>query len=100
MVNTHTDVAKCSQLLVYVRFIQNNTVKTEPMLSQQLAATAKVKDVFNVLADFFKEIELDWSMLVGCTTYGTPTMLGRKSGFQAYVKKCSSKRDFRPLFYP
>ena len=48
-----TDVAKCSQLLVYIRFIQNNTVKTELMLNQELAATTEGKDVFNVLADFF-----------------------------------------------
>ena len=47
-----TDVAKCNQLLVYVCFIQNNTVKTELMLNQELAATTKGKDVFNVLADF------------------------------------------------
>ena len=50
-----TDVAKCSQLLVYVCFIQNNTVKTEQMLNQELAAT-KGKDVFNVLADFLKRM--------------------------------------------
>ena len=39
-----TDVAKCSQLLLYVHFIQNDTVKTELMLSQELAATTKGKD--------------------------------------------------------
>ena len=51
-----TDVAKYSQLLVYVRFIQNYTVKTELMLNQELAATTKGKDVFNVLADFLKRM--------------------------------------------
>ena len=53
--NELTDVAKCSQLVVYVCFIQNNTVKTEQMLNQELAAT-KGKDVFNVLADFLKRM--------------------------------------------
>ena len=76
-----TNVAMCGQLLVYVRYIQNHTVKTELLLRQALAVTTKGKDVFNVLADFFKENELDWSMLVGCTTDGAPAMLGRKSGF-------------------
>ena len=51
------------------------------MLSQELAATTKGKDVLNVLADFFKQNDLDWSMLVGCTTDGAPAMLGRKSGY-------------------
>ena len=91
-----TDVAKCSQLLVYVRFIQKNTVKTELMLNQELTATTK--DVFNVLADFFKENELDWSKLVGCTTDGAPAMLGRKSGFQTYVKDIAANATFVHCF--
>ena len=89
-----TDVAKCSQLLVYVRFIQNYTVKTELMLNQELAVTTKGKDVFDVLADFFKENELDWSKLVGYTTDGAPAMLGRKSGFQTYVKDVAANTTF------
>ena len=93
-----TDVAKCSQLLVYVRFIQNYTVKTELMLNQELAATTKEKDVFNVLADFFKENELDWSKLVGYTTDGAPAMLGRKSGFQTYVKDVAANTTFVHCF--
>ena len=93
-----TDVAKCSHLLVYVRFIQNNTVKTELMLNQELAATTKRKDVFNVLADFFKKNELDWSKLVGCTIDGAPAMLGRKSGFQTYVKDVAANATFVHCF--
>ena len=81
-INESTDVAKCSQLLVYVRFIQNNTLKAELMLSQELAATTKEKDVFNVLEDFFEENELDCSMLVGCTTV-----------LQQYLGK---NQDFKP----
>ena len=46
--------------------------------------------MFNVLADFFKENELDWSKLVGCTTDGAPAMLGQKSGFQTYVKDAAA----------
>ena len=52
-IDESTDVGKCSQLFVYVRFIQNDTVKTELILSQQLAATTKGKEAFNVLMDFF-----------------------------------------------
>ena len=68
------------------------------MLNQELAATTKVKDVFNVLADFFKENELDWSKLVGCTTNGAPAMLGRKSGFQTYVKDVAANAIFVHCF--
>ena len=97
-IDESTDVAECSQLLVYVHFIQNDTVKTELMLSQELAATTKGKDVFNVLADSFKENDLDWSILVGCMTGGAPGMLGRKSGFQAYVKNVAATTTFVHCF--
>ena len=93
-----TDVAKCSQLLVNVSYIHNNIVKTELLLSQALAATTKRKDVFDVLADFFKENEPDWSMLVGCTTDGAPAVLGRKSEFQAYVKDVATNATFVHCF--
>ena len=68
------------------------------MLNQELAATTKGKDVFNVLADFFKENELDWSKLVGCTTDGALVMLGRKSGFQTYVKDIAANATFVHCF--
>ena len=97
-INESTDVAKCSQLLVYVHFIQNNAVKTELMLTRDLAATTKGKDVFNALADFFKNNELDWSMLVGCTTDGAPAMLGRKSRFQVYGKNVAANATFVHCF--
>ena len=88
-VDESTDVANCCQLLVYVRFTQNNAVKTELLLSQEMCSTTKGKDVFNVLDNFFKLNELDWKKLIGCTTDGAPSMLGRKSGFQAHVKAVS-----------
>ena len=50
--------------------------------------------MFNVLADFFKENELDWSKLIGCTTDGAPAMLGRKFGFQTYVKDAAANATF------
>ncbi|XP_068242269.1 zinc finger BED domain-containing protein 5-like [Palaemon carinicauda] len=81
-----TDVTNCSQLLVYVRFTQSNAAKTELLLSQDLSSTTTGKDIFNVLDNFFKQNELDWGKLVGCMTDGAPSMLGRKSGFQAHVK--------------
>ena len=87
-------VVNCS----FMSVIYKITVKTELLLSQALAATTKGKDVFNILADFFKENELDWSMLVGCTTDGAPAMLGRKSGFQAYVKDVATNATFVHCF--
>ena len=52
-IDESTDVIKCSQLLVYVRFIQKYQEKTELLISKELDSTTKGKDVFNVLDFFF-----------------------------------------------
>ena len=83
-----TNVANCCQLLVYGRYIEGNNVKTELMMNEELSETTDGKDIFNLLDKFFKQSHLDEDKLVGCTTDGAPSMLSRKSGFQAYVNLC------------
>ena len=99
-VDETTDVTNCCQLLVYARYAEGNNVKTELMMSEELSETTKGKDIFNLLDKFFKQNHLDWEKLVGCTTDGAPSMLGRKSGFQAYVKAMSPKATFVYCFIP
>ena len=72
-------------LLVYVRFTENNIVKTELLMNKEVPDTTKGKDIFNIMDEFFKKNDLEWSKLLGCTIDGTPAMLGRKSGFQSYL---------------
>ena len=93
-----TDVTNCSQLLVYVRFTENDIVKTELLMSKEVSGTTKGKDTFNIVDEFFKKNDLEWSKLVGCTTDGAPAMLGRKSGFQSYVKAVLHKIIFTHCF--
>ena len=93
-----TDVTNCGQLLVYVRFRENDIVKTELLMSKEVFGTTKGKDIFIILDEFFKKNYLEWSKLVGCTTDGAPAMLGRKSGFQSYVKAVSPKIIFTHCF--
>ena len=66
------NVTNCCQLVVYVH---------------EVSTTTKGKDI---VKNFLKKSVLDWGKLVGCTTDGAPSMLGRKSGFQAHVKAVSS----------
>ena len=40
-----TDVSNCSQLLVYVRFTENDIVKTELLMSNEVPGTTKGKDI-------------------------------------------------------
>ena len=93
-----TDVNNCDQLLVYVRFTENDIVKTELLMSKVVSGTTKNKDIFNIVDEFFKKNDLEWSKLVGYTTNSAPAMLGRKSGFQSYVKAVSPEIIFTHCF--
>jgi len=84
-----TDIKNNAQLLVYVRYTQDNSVKNELLMIKELFGTTKGKVVFELSDNFFELSELDWEKLIGCTTDGTPSMLGRKSGFTAHVKAVS-----------
>ena len=59
-------------------------------MSKELSSTTKGKDAFEVLYNFFKQKEIDWKNMIGCTIDGAPFMLGRKSGFSIYVETVSS----------
>ena len=86
-----TDITNNAQLLVYVRYTTpDNDVKTELLMNKELSSTTKGKNVFKVLDNFFKQNELDWKKLIGCTIDGAPSMLGRKFGLTTYVKTVSS----------
>ena len=97
-VDESTDVTNCCQLLVYTQYTQENNLKTELTMSEELSETTKGKDIFNLLNKFFKQNYLDWEKLVGCSTDGAPSMFGRKSGFQAYVKAISPNATFVHCF--
>ncbi|KAF2349022.1 Ribonuclease H-like domain [Trinorchestia longiramus] len=89
-----TDVTNCSQLLVYVRFTPNNAAKTELLLNQDLSSTTTGKDIFNVLDNFFKQNELDWEKLDGCTTDEAPSMFDRKSEVRWLSRDNTARRLF------
>ena len=59
-------------------------------MSKELSSTTKRKHAFEVLHNFFKQNEIDWKKLIGCTTDGASSMLGHKSGFTTYVETVSS----------
>ncbi|XP_076806902.1 zinc finger BED domain-containing protein 5-like [Clavelina lepadiformis] len=84
-----TDVASCSQLLVFVRYIHMEDVKEEFLLCNALETTAKAQDVMDTISKFFETEGIQWEKLCGVCTDGAPAMLGSKSGFQMKVKEKS-----------
>ena len=81
-----TDVALCSQLLVFARYMVEGDFKDEFLFCKTLNTTTKAQDVMEMVDKFFEEHGLNWENLVGVTTDGAPAMLGSRSGFQTLVK--------------
>lgn len=82
-----TDIAQCSQLIVYVRYIENERMKDELLFSTELVTTTKAVDVMKAMSDFFNKYELSWQKLMGVCTDGAPSMLGSRSGFVQLVRE-------------
>ena len=81
-----TDVALCSQLLVFARYMVEGDLKEEFLFCKTLDTTTKAEDVMEIVNNFFEVHGLDWANLVGVTTDGAPAMLGSRSGFQMLAK--------------
>ena len=93
-----TDVTTAVNCLSMSGSKKNDIVKAELLMSKEVSGTTKGKDIFNIVDEFFKKNDLEWSKLVGCTTENAPAMLGRKSGFQSYVKAVSPEIIFTHCF--
>jgi len=87
-----TDVSQCCQLLVFVRFLDDdNTIKEELLLLQELVTTSKGSDVMKIINEYFEKHDIMWEKLVGFCTDGAPAMLGSRSGLATLVKEKNRK---------
>ena len=86
-IDESTDVASCSQLLVFVRYIHMKDVNEEFLYCKALETSATAQDVMDSISNFFDIESLQWEKLCGVCTDGAPAMLGCKSGLQMKVKE-------------
>ena len=82
-----TDVSSCSQLLVFVRYINSGDIKDEFLFCNALETTTKADDVMGKVSTDLQGGDLQWENVCVVCTDRAPAMLGSKSGFQSRVKK-------------
>ena len=80
-----TDVANCSQLLVYMRYIYEGDFKDEFLFCKPLETTTTACDVFNKVGSSLQNQDIPWGNVCGVCTDGAAAMLGCRSGFQQLV---------------
>ena len=85
-VDETTDVASCTQLLVFVRYIHLGDVKEEFLFCSELKTTTRSADILEKIKTFFDSAKLSWKSVCGICTDGAPAMLGSNSGFQKKIK--------------
>jgi hypothetical protein len=68
------DVTHLAQLLVYVRYVYNDDMKTEFLFRKPLESTT-ARDIFKVVSDFFEEHGIECKNLYAVCTNGAPAML-------------------------
>ena len=56
------NVASCSQLLVFVRYIHKEDIKEEFLYCNSSETTATAQDVMNSISKFFETQDLKWEM--------------------------------------
>ena len=86
-IDESTDISLCAQLMVYTKYIYNDTFKEEFLFCSSLETTTKAADILEKVSTFFQSENLEWKNLVGCCTDGAPSLLGCHSGFRALVKR-------------
>ena len=59
-----TDVANCSQLLVYVRYIYEGDFKDELLICKRLETTTNACDVFDTVGSFLQNHDIPWEIFV------------------------------------
>ena len=70
-----------------VGYPKDKTIKEEFLFCKSLQTTATARDVFNSVKEFFKDHNIDLSLIGSICTDGAPAMLGNCSGFAALLKK-------------
>ena len=83
-----TGVANLSQLLVFVRYLNNvdHKIDEEFLFCKPLETTSKGTDVMKLVTQYFDYNYLSWKNLIGVCTDGAQAMLGSRSGFTTLVK--------------
>ena len=75
-IDKSTDISLCAQLMVFAKYVYNDTFKEEFLFCPSLQTTTKAADILEKVSTFFESENLERKNLAGCCTYGAPSMLG------------------------
>ena len=71
-----TDVSSCSQLPVFVRYINTGDIKDEFLFCSALETTTKADNVMEKFQLFLQDEDIQWENVCGVCTDGAPDIRG------------------------
>jgi hypothetical protein len=81
-----TDITKCPQLLVYIRYIELNEMKEEMLFCHELQTYTTGEEIFKELNNYISKY-LNREQCIAVCTDGAASMTGRKSGLINRIKE-------------
>ena len=75
-VDESTYITDKAQLLVFIRFIDDESIVQDFLRYKELPETTKGQDIFAIINSYLKHCELKWKNCVGICTDGAPSMTG------------------------
>ena len=86
-VDESTDITAQAQLLIFGRFLKENSVAEELLACISLETTTRGEDIFNVIDTFFIENNLEWRKVTECSVDGAPSMMGQNIGVRGILSR-------------
>ncbi|XP_068219219.1 zinc finger BED domain-containing protein 5-like [Palaemon carinicauda] len=86
-VDESTDISNTSHLLAFVQFIDGSEIINQFLCCKGMSTTTRGQDIFDVITDYLKEMNLTWKSCVGICTDGAPCMTGCIKGFVSLAEK-------------
>ena len=86
-VDKSTDITGKAQLLVFIPFINDESIVEDFLCCKELPETNKGQNIFDVINSY---CELKWKNCVGICTNGAPSMTGCLKGFVFIAQKQNS----------
>ena len=82
-----TDISNSAQLLVFVRFINDDEIINKFLCCREMPTTTRGQDIFDMITGYLKKMNLTWKFCVGICTDGAPCMVGCIKGFASLAQK-------------
>ena len=87
IVDESSDISNSTQLLVFVRFIDDYEIIIQFLCCIEMPTTNSGQDIFDMITGYHEKVNLTWKFYVGICTDGVSCMVGCIKGFASLAQR-------------